>query len=167
MSIGKALGSGVPIGAALVAEHVAKQVFAGDHGSTYGGNLLSTRAALYVLEQLTGTSEAVPYRAPAGLIGHVREMSSVFEHALNRLAAEHACVAGVRGAGLMRALELTVDAAPLVEAALKGGLLVNRTAERAVRMLPPLTVTPEEIAQAAAILERALQEVESKSEVRT
>jgi predicted acetylornithine/succinylornithine family transaminase len=167
MSIGKALGSGVPIGAALVGEHVAWQVSAGDHGSTYGGNLLSTRAALYVLEQLTGTSDAVPYQPPAGLIGHVREMASVFEHALNRLAAEHAIVAGVRGAGLMRALELTEDAAPLVEAALKGGLLVNRTAERAVRLLPPLTVSRAEIEQAAAILERALQAVESKSEVRT
>ena len=167
MSIGKALGSGVPIGAALVAEHVAKQVFAGDHGSTYGGNLLSARAALYVLEQLTGTSEAVPYQPPAGLIGHVREMSSVFEHALNRLAAEHGVVAGIRGAGLMRALELTVDAAPVVDAALKGGLLVNRTAERAIRMLPPLNVTRAEIEEAAAILEHALQAVESKSEVRT
>ena len=57
ISVGKALGSGVPIGAALVAERVAAQIFAGDHGSTYGGNLLSTRAGLYVLEQLTGTTE--------------------------------------------------------------------------------------------------------------
>jgi predicted acetylornithine/succinylornithine family transaminase len=167
MSIGKALGSGVPIGAALVAEHVATHVFAGDHGSTYGGNLLSTRAGLYVLEQLTGTSEAVPYRAPNGLIGHVRELSSVFEHALNRLAADHAIVRGVRGVGLMRALELTIDAAPVVEGALKSGLLVNRTAERSVRMLPPLTVTTEEIGEAAAILDAVLTAVESKSEVTT
>ena len=83
----------MPIGAALVAERVAAQIFAGDHGSTYGGNLLSTRAGLYVLEQLTGTTEAVAYTPPAGVIGHVREMASVFEHALNRLAAEHAIVA--------------------------------------------------------------------------
>jgi predicted acetylornithine/succinylornithine family transaminase len=163
MSIGKALGSGVPIGAALVAEHVAKHVFAGDHGSTYGGNLLSTRAGLYVIEQLTGTAEAVPYRAPAGLIGHVREMSSVFEHALNRLAAEHRIVAHVRGVGLMRALELSIDAAPVVEAALAAGLLVNRTAERTVRMLPPLTVTAEEIQEAAAILQAVLSGIESKT----
>ena len=167
MSIGKALGSGVPIGAALVAEHVATQVFAGDHGSTYGGNLLSTRAGLYVLEQLTGTAEAVPYRAPGGLIGHVREMSSVFEHALQRLAAEHQIVKSVRGVGLMRALELTIDAAPVVELSLKAGLLVNRTAEKAVRMLPPLTVSAAEIDEAAAILDRVLSEVGSNSEVTT
>jgi predicted acetylornithine/succinylornithine family transaminase len=165
MSVGKALGSGVPIGAALVAEHVAKQVFAGDHGSTYGGNLLSTRAALYVLEQLTGSGDAVPYRAPSGLIGQVREMSSVFEHALNRLAAEHAIVNGVRGVGLMRALDLTIDATPVVEQALKAGLLVNRTAERVVRMLPPLTVTTTEIDEAAAILDRVLTNVVTNSEV--
>ena len=52
ITVGKAIGSGIPIGAALVAEHVAKEIFAGDHGTTYGGNLLSTRAALYVLDQL-------------------------------------------------------------------------------------------------------------------
>jgi acetylornithine/succinyldiaminopimelate/putrescine aminotransferase len=167
MSVGKALGSGVPIGAALVAEHVAERVFAGDHGSTYGGNLLSTRAGLYVLEQLTGTPDAVPYQAPAGVIGHVREMSSVFEHALNRLAAEHAIVNAVRGVGLMRALELTIDATPVIEEALKAGLLVNRTAERAVRMLPPLTVTRAEIEEAATILDRVLSIVESRPEVTT
>jgi len=165
ISVGKALGSGIPIGAALVAEHVATEVFAGDHGSTYGGNLLSTRAGLYVLEQLTGTREATVYYPPAGVIGNVRAMSSVFEHALNRLAAEHTIVQGVRGVGLMRALELTIDAAPVVEAALKAGLLVNRTAERSVRMLPPLTVTKTEIDEAAAILDRVLASVASHSEV--
>jgi acetylornithine/succinyldiaminopimelate/putrescine aminotransferase len=167
MSIGKALGSGVPIGAALVAEPVAQQVFAGDHGSTYGGNLLSTRAALYVLEQLTGTAEAVPYEPPAGVIGHVRRVAPAFERALQQLAATHRIVKGVRGVGLMRALELTIDATPVVEAALKAGLLVNRTAERAVRMLPPLTVSESEIEEAAVILNRVLAEVASRHEVGT
>ena len=159
MSIGKALGSGVPIGAALVSETIASQIFAGDHGSTYGGNLLSTRAGLFVLEQLTGTTDAEPYVPPAGLIGHVREMSSVFEHALNRLTAEHDIVASTRGVGVMRALELTIDAAPVVEASLKAGLLVNRTAERVVRLLPPLNVTKAEIDEAASILDGVLSMV--------
>jgi acetylornithine/N-succinyldiaminopimelate aminotransferase len=167
MSIGKALGSGVPIGAALVAERVAAQVFAGDHGSTYGGNLLSTRAGLYVLEQLTGSTEAEAYHPSAGLIGNVREMGSVFEHALQRLAAEHDIVHAVRGVGLMRALELTIDAAPVVEGARNAGLLVNRTAERVLRMLPALTVTRAEIEEAAAILDRVLAGVAAGSEVTT
>jgi acetylornithine/N-succinyldiaminopimelate aminotransferase len=156
MAIGKALGSGVPIGAALVGEHVASQVFAGDHGSTYGGNLLSTRAGLYVLEQLTGTTEPVPYQPPAGLIGHVRAMASMFEHALNRLAAEHSTIVEARGVGVMRALELSMDAAPVVDRALKAGLLINRTAEKVVRILPPLNVTPAEISEAVDILDSVL-----------
>ncbi|MGQ0732931.1 MAG: aspartate aminotransferase family protein [Acidobacteriota bacterium] len=161
MSVGKALGSGVPIGAALVAEHVAAQVFAGDHGSTYGGNLLSTRAALFVLEQLTGTREAVPYAPPGGLIGHVRDVAPVFERALSGLS-RHASVASSRGVGVMRALELTGDATPVVDAARREGLLVNRTAERVIRILPPLTVTTDEIERAVAILDRVLTETEAE-----
>ncbi len=165
ISIGKALGSGVPIGAALIAEPVAAQIFPGDHGSTYGGNLLSTRAALYVLEQLTGTSAAVPYQAPGGLIGHVREMSVVFAKALDDLAARHTVVKTARGVGMMRALELTIDATPVIEGALKAGLLVNRTAERVIRMLPPLTVTEREIHEAVELLDGVL--VGIKTEVTT
>jgi predicted acetylornithine/succinylornithine family transaminase len=153
ISVGKALGSGVPIGAALVSEEVAGQIFAGDHGSTYGGNLLSSRAALYVIEQLPS------------LMANVRELSPHFAAGLDRLARRHSIVAGARGVGLMRALELTVDALPVIEGALKKGLLVNRTAERVVRMLPPLTVTKSEIDQAVAILDGVLADL--KTEVTT
>jgi len=163
IAVGKALGSGVPIGAALVAERVAAQIFAGDHGSTYGGNLLSTRAGLTVLEQLTGTSEAVPYNPPGGVIGHVREIAGVFDQALAKLAADHSIISAARGMGVMRALELHVDAAPVVEGALKAGLLVNRTAETVVRMLPPLTVTQAEIEEAVAILDRVLATVRAEA----
>jgi len=160
VTVGKALGSGVPVGAALVAEHVASQVFPGDHGTTYGGNLLATRAAIYVLEQLTGTSEAVPYTG-GGVIGHVREVGPVLGERLEQLRARHAIVQSVRGAGVMRGLELTIDAQPVVEKALAAGLLVNRTAERVVRMLPPFTVTPADIDEAVGILDRVLAEVAS------
>lgn len=153
IAVGKALGSGVPIGAALVSEEVAQQIAAGDHGSTYGGNLLATRAALYVMEQL-----------PA-LISNVNALAPEFEKALQALASRHAVVASERGAGLMRALELTIDAQPVVETCLEQGLLVNRTAERVVRMLPPLTVSKDEIEQAVAILDGALARV--KAEVTT
>ena len=144
VTVGKAIGSGIPIGAALVSEHVAAQIFAGDHGTTYGGNLLATRAALYVLEQIEV------------LKPHIREMSGRFEQKLSELQRKHQVVTAVRGAGLMRGLELAVDARPLVAAALQAGLLVNRTAERVVRILPPLIVTAAEIDEAAAILDRAL-----------
>lgn len=147
VTVGKALGSGVPVGAALVSEHVAGQVFPGDHGSTYGGNLLAMRAARYVLDQLAG-----------GLIDHVRQVGPILGDALARLADTHALVAGIRGEGLMRGVELTVDATAVVDRARERGLLVNRTAERVVRLLPPLTVTAGEIAEAGAVLDAVLTE---------
>jgi predicted acetylornithine/succinylornithine family transaminase len=149
IAVGKALGSGVPIGAALVAQHVAAQIFAGDHGSTYGGNLLSTRAALYVMEQLPS------------LMANARELSPRFDAALGEVAKRHSVVAAARGVGLMRALELTVDATPVVDGARAKGLLVNRTAEKVVRLLPPLTVTAAEIDEAVGILDGVLADVRS------
>jgi predicted acetylornithine/succinylornithine family transaminase len=144
VTVGKAIGSGIPIGAALVAEHVASQIFAGDHGTTYGGNLLATRAALYVLDQLDA------------LAPHIRAAGAQFEQKLLELQRKHRVVSSVRGAGLMRGLELSVDAQPVVAAALQSGLLVNRTAERVVRMLPPLNVSAAELDEAALILDAAL-----------
>ena len=148
VTVGKAIGSGIPIGAALVAEHVASQIFPGDHGTTYGGNLLSTRAAIYVLEQLAGPVAA-----------NIKTAAPVFKRRLQALQQKHAVVKSVRGAGLMRGLELAVDAQPVIDAALKSGLLVNRTAERVVRMLPPLTVSVAEIEEAVGILDGALATV--------
>ena len=147
VTVGKAIGSGIPIGAALVAEHVAKEIFAGDHGTTYGGNLLSTRAALYVLDELDR------------LAPHIKAMGALFEQELKALQQQHRVVTGVKGAGLMQGLHLSVDALPVIEASLKAGLLVNRTAEKVVRMLPPLTVTAAEIEEASRILDGALRSV--------
>jgi acetylornithine/N-succinyldiaminopimelate aminotransferase len=147
ITVGKAIGSGIPIGAALVAEHVAKEIFAGDHGTTYGGNLLSTRAALYVLDELDR------------LAPQIKAMGALFEQKLAALQSQHKVITGVKGAGLMQGLHLGVDALPVIEASLKAGLLVNRTAEKVVRMLPPLTVTAAEIEEATAILDGALRSV--------
>jgi acetylornithine/N-succinyldiaminopimelate aminotransferase len=158
VTVGKAIGSGVPVGAALVSENVAAKIFAGDHGTTYGGNLLATRAALYVLEQLTGTPDAVPYLG-GGIIEHVKTVGAFFGARLDDLRQQHGIVQSVRGAGVMRGLELTIDAQPVVEGALKAGLIVNRTAERVVRMLPPFTVTAEEVDEAIGILDQVLSEV--------
>ncbi len=160
VSVGKAIGSGVPVGAALVSERVAAQIAVGDHGTTYGGNLLAMRAALTVIEALTGTANAVPYTG-GGIIEHVRTVGPLFGQRLDALREKHPLVRSVRGVGVMRGLELTVDAQPIVDRALEAGLLVNRTAERVVRMLPPFTVTPAEIDEAAGILDRVLSEVES------
>ena len=97
VSLGKALGGGVPIGAALISEEVASTISYGDHGSTYGGNLLACRAALCVLDELVG----------GGLIAQIARVGRLFEQRLRAMAAKHAIVKEVRGCGLMWGLELT------------------------------------------------------------
>ena len=136
VAVGKALGSGVPIGAALVSQQVADAISFGDHGSTYGGNLLACRAALCVMTELV----------EGGLIEHINRVGP---HVEQRLKA-------IRGAGLMWGLELSRDAAPVVPAGLGHGVIVNRTAETVVRLLPPLVITETEIDEALGRLDAAL-----------
>ena len=153
ISIGKALGGGIPVGAALVREPIAAAVFAGDHGSTYGGNLLACRAGLYFVDQLLD----------GGLLAHVREVGAHFEHRLNDLAGTHASITEVRGAGVIRGLELNRPASEIVDAARPLGLLVNATAKTVVRLLPPLTVTTAEIDEAVETLDRVFSAVEGST----
>ena len=149
ISVGKALGSGVPVGAMLMSERIAQAISPGDHGTTYGGNLLACRAALFFLEQLTDH----------GLLDHVNQVGPLFERRLRTLALKHPVIVEVRGAGLMQGLQLATDAAPIVETARQRGLLVNRTNEKVVRMLPPLTVEAIDIDRAADILDEVLATV--------
>ncbi len=143
--VAKALGAGVPVGATLVADRVAHAIAPGDHGTTYGGNLLACRAALVFLEELMDR----------GLLQHVVETGHEFERGLRTLALKHPVITEVRGAGLMWGLQLTVDATPVVAAALRHGLVVNRTNEKVVRLLPPYTITREDIGLALTRLDAA------------
>ncbi len=152
MSVGKALGSGIPIGAALVSEKVAQTISAGDHGSTYGGNLMATRAAAFVLEQLMDH----------GLIEHVKTVGTHFERRLRTLALKHPVIVEVRGAGVMRGLQLSIDAAPVVEQARQRRLLVNRTDEKVVRLLPPLTIDAADIDRAVDVLDEVFAAIPSE-----
>ena len=153
VSIGKALGGGVPVGAALVSQEVADAISFGDHGTTYGGNLLACRAALCVLDQLVG----------GGLLAQVGRVGQHMEQQLNSLAAKHPMIKEVRGKGLMWGMVLTRDAAPVVPAALERGVVVNRTAERVIRLLPPLVITAAEIDEGLSRLDAALSAVESQA----
>jgi predicted acetylornithine/succinylornithine family transaminase len=146
VSVGKALGGGVPVGAALVSERVAEKVAFGDHGSTYGGNLLACRAALCVLDELT----------TGGLMTHVGRMGRHFGERLEAMTSRVSLIKTVRGTGLIWGIELTRDAAPVVPVALEQGVIVNRTADTVVRLLPPMIITPEEADEALARLEKAL-----------
>lgn len=153
VAVGKALGAGMPVGAALVSQPVAAAISYGDHGTTYGGNLLACRAALVFLEALTA----------GGLQQHVREVGAQFGDGLRALAATHPVIRDVRGAGLMLGLDLAVDASPYVDAALKRGLLINRTAGTVVRMLPPFVITSAEVDEALALLNDVFTDVTSQA----
>jgi acetylornithine/N-succinyldiaminopimelate aminotransferase len=146
MTIGKSLGAGVPIAATLFSERVAAAAAFGDHGSTYGGNLLACRAALVFLDELVD----------GGLIAHVARVGAHLEASLHALAARQPVIREIRGAGLIWGLELDRPAAPVVDAAIQRGLLVNRTADTVVRLLPPYIITAEEIDEAIGLLDAAL-----------
>lgn len=150
VTVGKALGGGFPVGAALVSEPVAQAIAFGDHGTTYGGNLLACRAALFVLDQLEG-----------GLLEHVRQVGRRLGAGLGELASRHAAIREVRGAGLMWGLDLEVDAGPVVDAARGRGLLVNRTSSTVVRLLPPYVIAAAEVDDGLARLDAALAEARS------
>ena len=146
VAIGKALGGGVPVAAALISQEVAAAIAFGDHGSTYGGNLLACRAALVFLDALVD----------GGVLAQIRRTGAHLERGLRSLASKQTRILDVRGAGLLWGIELNGDAAPVVDAALSRGLLINRTAGTVVRLLPPLTITEAEIDSALSMLEAAL-----------
>ena len=152
MALGKALGAGMPVGAILMSQDVADAISPGDHGTTYGGNLLACRAALVFLDALEH-----------GGLERVRAAAARLAEGLQGLAERYPFITDVRGAGLMRGFEMPEAAATrAVELALAHHLLVNRTAGRVVRLLPPLTVSDAEIDEALQILDAVLAEIASQ-----
>ncbi|MBK9242740.1 MAG: acetylornithine/succinylornithine family transaminase [Acidobacteria bacterium] len=146
IALGKALGAGVPVGVAMFSNAVAAAATPGDHGSTYGGNLLACRAALVFLEALSSPALAASMAAASDrLFSGLRAMQ-------RRLPA----IKDVRGAGLMVGVDLAFDAAPVVAAAFERGLLINRTSTTVVRLLPPYIITTADVDAALPLLEDAI-----------
>ena len=153
MALGKALGAGVPVGAALLSERVAEAVAFGDHGSTYGGNLLACRAASVFLDALEG-----------GLVERVATAGERLRRGLEAIAEANPAVGEVRGAGLMWGIDVTPKVADgTVAAALERGLLVNRTAGTVIRLLPPLTISDADIDEALERLRQAFADAARES----
>ncbi|MEE8338189.1 MAG: aspartate aminotransferase family protein [Dehalococcoidia bacterium] len=151
MTLAKGLGGGVPIGCLLAKEHAS--VFEpGDHGTTFGGNPLATAAGVYVMRQLLD----------GDVMENVTARSDQLVHRLESLADRNDAVAGQRGKGLLRALVLNDEIAGAVAmAAMERGLFVNAVRPNAIRFMPALTVTEDEIDRAVAIIEDALNSVTS------
>jgi acetylornithine/N-succinyldiaminopimelate aminotransferase len=147
VTLAKGLGNGVPIGACLARGEAAHVLGPGSHGSTFGGNPLACRAALSVLETLHGE----------GLIERAAHMG---EQLLSRLRRELAGISGVRqvrGCGLMLGIELDRPCGELVTDALEAGLLINVTADRVVRLLPPLILEQAEAEQIIREVSRLIE----------
>jgi len=144
IALAKGLGGGVPIGALLMKEHAAA-LGPGDHGTTFGGNPLACAAALAVLNTV----------ADDRLAENAATMGERFTAGLQRFV-ERGLAKGVRGRGLLLALELNGEAAPVVDRCREAGLLANAVQANALRFAPPLIVQAAEIDQALAIVEQVL-----------
>jgi len=142
LTIAKALGNGVPIGACLARGEAGELFQPGSHGSTFGGNPLASRAALAVIDVLEG--EQLAQRAE--VLGN--RLLNGFKQALKDVQG----IKEIRGNGLMLGIELEQDAPDLVALALKEKILINVTAGNVIRLLPPLVMTDSEADQIVAIL---------------
>ena len=147
VAVGKALAAGVPMGAAVVKEEVGAALAFGDHGTTFGGNLLACRAAIVCLDEIAG-----------GLMDHVKTVGAYLERRLRELKTKHSAIVDVRGAGLMWGVELNMDATGVHEAAIRQGVLVNRTAGKVIRLLPPLMITEADLDRGLGLLDAAFSE---------
>ena len=150
ITLAKGLGGGVPIGAMLAKEEVAKAFVPGDHASTFGGNPLAAAVALAVTSQVF----------QGEFLASVREKGEYFKEKLAGLKSQYPIIKEVKGLGLMVGCELDVeDGSYMVDYALEQGVLINIIGGKTLRFVPPLNTTKDEIDQVINVLGNGLQEV--------
>ena len=137
MTLAKSLGNGFPIGACLAQSGVADLFQSGAHGSTFGGNPLGTSIALGVIDLI----------AEQGLIETAKALGEKMLNAFKERLENCLEVQSIRGKGLMLGIELRNECMNLPQIALERGLLINVTAKKVIRLLPPLIISPEEANQ--------------------
>jgi acetylornithine/N-succinyldiaminopimelate aminotransferase len=152
MMVAKGIGGGFPLGAVLATEGAAAGMIAGTHGSTYGGNPLACAVGARVMEIVTDPAFLAEVNRKAGLLrqkleGLVDAHPDIFE--------------GVRGQGLMLGLKCKAAPADIVKAGYAQHILTVPAADSALRLLPPLTITDEEIAEAVSRLDAAASALET------
>lgn len=146
MMVAKGIGGGFPLGAVLATEDAAAGMVAGTHGSTYGGNPLACAVGCRVMEIV----------ADDAFLAEVNRKGALFRQKLEGLVAAHPDVfEGVRGQGLMLGLKCKVAPAEVVKAGYAQHLLTVPAADNVLRLLPPLNITDDEIAEAVARLDKA------------
>ena len=147
ISLAKALGNGLPIGAMLCREELGKSLPSGSHGSTFGGNLLAATAA--------NVAASIIFR-PETLEMVRRKGAHLWNGALAVRARHPEKVTAVRGQGLLLGVEVAGDAAAVVSRCREAGLLLNLAGEKTVRFAPPFTVSLSDLDEGLAIFEKSL-----------
>ena len=152
MTLAKALGNGLPIGAMLSTEELAQAFGPGSHATTFGGTPLATAVSKAVLKSLLDD----------GWVTHAKNMGDYFKVGLDRLSKKHECIKDIRGLGLIIGVELDVSGAPVVEACRQKGFLIIGAQERVLRFVPPLIVKKEEIDLLLEALDNIFNDMEMK-----
>jgi acetylornithine aminotransferase len=152
--LAKALGNGLPIGACVARGEFAGTFGPGDHGTTFGGGSVVCAAALVVIDVIE----------KEGLVEKAASLGTYLHNAFEKMIDTHPLVTGVRGKGLLIALQLSEDRArEIVSKALEAGLVINDVTPSALRVAPPLIVSEEECARTIAMLDEILSDVEKIS----
>ena len=146
ITMAKALGGGVAIGAMMATEHVAASLVPGTHASTFGGNPLACAAGIAVIEAIEED----------GLLANAIEMGRYATEKLQALKEKYPIIDHVRGKGLMIGIQLTAPGARIVDICLEQGLRINCTQGDVLRFMPSMTVSKDELDGAIEILESAL-----------
>ena len=142
MPLAKGLGSGVPVGAVVCGPHAANVLGPGNHGTTFGGNPLAMRAGM----------ETLRIMEEEGLLANAAKVGAALREGLERELRGVAGFVEVRGQGLMLGIELDRPCGDLLGRAAKAGLMLSVTADRVIRLVPPLILSLEEAAQIVAML---------------
>jgi acetylornithine aminotransferase len=142
ITLAKGLGSGVPIGACLARGTAAGVFKPGNHGSTFGGGPLACVAALTTIDVIEKD----------GLLNHARRMGDLLKAELKDALSGVPGVRDIRGEGLMLGVELDRPCGDIVKRALAAGLLTNVTADKVIRIVPPLVIREAEVRQLAGLL---------------
>ena len=150
VTLAKGLANGLPAGALLGKSSLAPAFGPGSHGSTFGGNKLAMSAAL----------ETLHIMKEAGFLEEVRSKSAILLEQLQLAFQDHPKISAVRGLGMMIGIETSASLSRLVEAARQKGLIILTAGENVIRLLPPLTISREEIQQGIAILKEVFSQVD-------
>lgn len=144
MTSAKAIGCGVPVGAFMMTEAVAKQsLTSGDHGTTYGGNPLACAAV----------SKVIDLFEELDLLKNVEETGAYLYEKLEALAAKHDCIQAHRGVGLIQGLECSKPVGEIINRAVEKGLLLINAGTNIIRFIPPLIVSKQDVDDMTAILD--------------